>query len=224
MNLPNKISFIRIALIPVFVVLLFVPFPWHMLAATAVFAVACFTDMLDGYIARSRHLVTELGAFLDTTADKMLVACALIAISALIPPVAERFVSPVEPYTIAIVAVSMIIVSRELMISGFKAMSAKKGAMLTADMFGKVKAVVQMAALIIILPVEDFYYISELAGQIIFYVGFGLFMAAGLLTIASAINYLVRNRSVLDFDEKEKASGTASGSEQAESGSREDVG
>lgn len=203
MNLPNKISFIRIALIPVFVVLLFVQFPYHMLAATIVFAVASITDILDGYIARSRHLVTELGAFLDTTADKMLVACALIAVSAVITPATSLFVSPAEPFTVAIVVVSMIIVSRELMISGFKAMSAKKGAMLTADMFGKVKAVVQMVAIALILPVQDFG--DVLAGKILFFAGFSLLMIAGLLTIASAINYLVKNRSVLDIDEDKKS-------------------
>ncbi|MCH5158268.1 MAG: CDP-alcohol phosphatidyltransferase family protein [Clostridiales bacterium] len=202
MNLPNKISFIRIALIPVFVVLLFVGFPYHMLAATIVFAVASITDILDGYIARSRHLVTELGAFLDTTADKMLVACALIAVSAIITPSVSLFVTPVEPFIISIVVVSMIIVSRELMISGFKAMSAKKGAMLTADMLGKVKAVVQMVALVLILPVADFA--NVLAGKILFFAGFGLLMVAGLLTIASAINYLVKNKSVLDLDEDKK--------------------
>ena len=193
MNLPNKISFIRIALIPVFVVLLFVEFEWHMLASMVVFFVASATDFFDGYIARSKKLVTELGAFLDTTADKMLVACALIAVAAVMTPVVE----PTTPYTIAIVAVSMIIVSRELMISGFKAMSAKKGAMLTADMFGKIKAVMQMAAIILLLPVEDYYKVNISAAQGVFYAGFALLMLAGLLTILSAINYLVRNKSVL---------------------------
>ena len=197
MNLPNRISFVRIALIPVFVVLVFVQFQWHMLAAMVVFAVASATDFLDGYIARSRNLVTDLGAFLDTTADKMLVACALVAISSVMVPVVE----PTTPYTVAIVAVTMVIVSRELMISGFKAMSAKKGAMLTADMLGKVKAGVQMAAIILLLPVEEFFAVSETAGVIIFYIGFGLLMIAGLLTIMSAVNYLVRNKSVLAPDD-----------------------
>ncbi len=193
MNLPNKITIFRIILIPVFVALLFVQFEWHMLASMIVFFLASVTDFFDGYIARKNNLVTDLGKFLDPMADKMLVACALIALAAVMTPI----VNPEAPYKICIIVFSMLIVCRELMISGFRTIAADKGVVLAADMFGKFKTVTQMGAIILLLPVEEYYAVNTAAAEGVFYAGFALLAVAGLLTILSAVNYLVRNRSVL---------------------------
>lgn len=192
-NLPNKITLIRIILIPVFVVLLFVEFEWHLLASMVVFFVASVTDFFDGYIARKNNQVTDLGKFLDPMADKMLVACALFALAALMTPVVE----PTMPYRICIIVISMLVVCRELMISGFRTIAANKGVVLAADMFGKFKTVTQMGAIILLLPVEEYYKVNTAAAEGVFYAGFALLAVAGLLTILSAGNYLIKNRSVL---------------------------
>ena len=78
MNLPNRLTVFRILLIPVFIVLYFVEFEGHRLAAALVYLVACFTDFFDGYLARKHNLVTNFGKFIDPIADKMLIACSLI--------------------------------------------------------------------------------------------------------------------------------------------------
>ncbi len=193
MNLPNKLTIIRIALIPVFIVLFFVQFEWHMLASMVVFFVASITDFFDGYIARRDGLVTHLGKFLDPIADKMLVACALIAIAVTLPIVPHA-----DIFFIIVAVFVMLIIARELMISGFRTVAADKGVVLAADMVGKVKTVFQMAAIILLLPVPEYYAVNPDAAEIVYYVGFGLLAAATLLTVISAVNYLVRNRTVLE--------------------------
>lgn len=184
---------IRIALIPVFVTLYLVRFPWHAVAATCVFAAASATDFLDGYIARKRNLVTNLGKFLDPIADKLLVACALIAICVTTPVVAEP-----KPFFICVAVFTMVILSRELMVSGFRIVAADKGVVLAADMLGKIKTVLQMFALLLLLPVVDIAEASVKGGEIVYYIGFALLAAATLMTVASGMNYIIRNRTVLE--------------------------
>ncbi len=193
MNLPNRLTVLRIALIPVFVTLYFVRFPWHAVAATCVFAVASATDFLDGYIARKRNLVTNLGKFLDPIADKILVACALIAVCVTAPTVRQPM-----PFFICVAVFTMIILSRELMVSGFRIVAADKGVVLAADMLGKIKTVLQMFALLLLLPVGDIAAASAMGGEVVYYIGFGLLAAATLMTIASGMNYIIRNRTVLE--------------------------
>ncbi len=188
MNLPNRLTVLRIVLIPIFVTLYFVRFPWHAVAATCVFAVASATDFLDGYIARKRNLVTNLGKFLDPIADKILVA---VCVSA--PTVRQPM-----PFFICVAVFTMIILSRELMVSGFRIVAADKGVVLAADMLGKIKTVLQMFALLLLLPVGDFAAASAMGGEVVYYIGFGLLAAATLMTIASGMNYIIRNRTVLE--------------------------
>lgn len=193
MNLPNKLTVARIILIPVFIVLFFVQFPWHRLTAMLVFLLASFTDFLDGHIARKYNLVTNLGKFLDPIADKMLVACALIAVC-VTPPV----VTPQNVFMILVTVFTMLILARELMISGFRIVAANKNVVLAADMTGKVKTVLQMAALVILLPVTEFFGLNATAGEVIYYIGFSLLAAATLMTIISGVHYLVANKTVLE--------------------------
>ena len=193
MNLPNKLTIFRILMIPVFIVLFFVEFEGHTLAAALVYVVACFTDFFDGYIARKQNLVTNFGKFVDPIADKMIIACSLIAIW-----VTEPIVAPAHVYKILVAVFTMLILSRELMISVFRTVAADKGVVLAADMIGKFKTLVQMMALFALLPVADFVVWNELAGIVFYYGGFILFSIATLLTVISGVHYIVKNRSVLE--------------------------
>lgn len=193
MNLPNKLTIFRILMIPVFIVLFFVEFEGHTLAAALFYVVACFTDFFDGYIARKQNLVTNFGKFVDPIADKMIIACSLIAIC-----VTEPIVAPAHVYKILVAVFTMLILSRELMISVFRTVAADKGVVLAADMIGKFKTLVQMMALFALLPVADFVVWNELAGIVFYYGGFILFSIATLLTVISGVHYIVKNRSVLE--------------------------
>lgn len=186
MNLPTKITMVRIFLIPVFVALFFVNFPYHRIVATAVFVLASLTDFLDGYLARKYNLVTDLGKFLDPIADKLLVACALVAV-----------VLDTGKFQIAVAVCSMVILCRELLISGFRIVASSKNVVLAADKLGKIKTVLQMLALIFLLSYVDFAGLSVTASNILHYIGLGLFGAATLMTIISGANYLIKNRQVL---------------------------
>ena len=193
MNLPNTLTVIRILLIPVFIVLFFMDFNGHALAAALVYVVACFTDFFDGYLARKNNLVTNFGKFIDPIADKMIIACSLIAIC-----ITDPVVAPMHVYKIIISVCTMLIISRELMISVFRTVAADKGVVLAADMIGKFKTLVQMMALFALLPITDFIVWNELAGIVFFYGGFGLLLLATLLTVISGIHYIVKNKVVLE--------------------------
>ena len=180
-------------MIPVFIVLFFVEFEGHTLAAALVYVVACFTDFFDGYIARKNDLVTNFGKFIDPIADKMIIACSLIAIC-----VTEPIVAPAHVYKFLVAVYTMLILSRDLMISVFRTVAADKGVVLAADLIGKFKTLVQMMALFALLPVTDFVVWNELAGIVFYYGGFILLSIATLLTVISGVHYIVKNRAVLE--------------------------
>ena len=194
MNLPTKLTFLRIVMIPVFVALFFIPFPYHCVAATAVFVLASFTDFLDGYLARKNNMVTDLGKFLDPIADKMLVACAIFSIVVIL------YSGDFAPWLqIPTTVCAMLILCRELFISGFRIVASSKNVVLAADKLGKIKTVLQMCSLIILLPVPDIYAQCEvtLVGDCFLYVGLILFALSAVMAVISGINYLVKNREVL---------------------------
>lgn len=193
LNLPNTLTMIRMVLIPVFIVLFFVEFNGHTLAAALVYVAACITDFFDGYLARKNNLVTNFGKFIDPIADKMIIACSLIAIC-----VTEPIMAPVHVYKILIAVFTMLIISRELMISVFRTVAADKRIVLAADMIGKLKTVVQMMALFALLPITDFVVWNYVAAEVFFYGGFALLALATLLTVISGIHYIVKNRAVLE--------------------------
>ncbi len=190
MNLPNKISCVRIALLPVFIFFYLATFiPCNFLIAGIIFAIAAFTDFLDGRIARKHNLVTNLGKFLDPIADKLIVMAALILVTVdgTIP----------NPYGIII---SIIIIGRELIISAFRQVAAAKGFIMAADMWGKYKTTFQTIALpLLMLQAQAvasgwFSGTGLLVFQIVNYVLIGI---ATLLTIISGCNYIVKNFDVL---------------------------
>lgn len=192
MNLPNKLTILRMIMIPIFIVLFFVEFPYHYYVAAAVFVLASLTDTLDGYIARKYNLITTLGKFLDPIADKMLVSSALIAVVLYCARLSVWIAVSVAVFT-------MIILCRELMVSGFRIVASSKNIVLAADGLGKIKTVTQMLALVLLIPVGDYLIGGTgncLTCDIIFYIGYALLGIATVLTVISGLNYIIRNKGV----------------------------
>jgi CDP-diacylglycerol--glycerol-3-phosphate 3-phosphatidyltransferase len=173
MNIPNLLTFLRILLIPVFVITFYLPFKSNHIVTALIFAVAAFTDWLDGYLARTLHQTSKLGAFLDPVADKLMVAVALVLV------VGEKNL----PY-LAIPAA--IIVSREIVVSALREWMAEIGsrASVAVSFLGKIKTSFQMFALILLLLYKPggFVWVG-VSGYVLLYF-------AAILTLWSMILYL----------------------------------
>lgn len=196
LNLPNKLTIARMVMIPVFILFFYLNFAGHYFVALAVFAVASFTDLLDGRIARKYKLVTNLGKFLDPIADKILVSAALIVLLT-VPGFFTVYLG-----NWAIIAGGCcvaVIFGRELLVSGFRMVAADAGIVIAADKIGKFKTVSQDIAVVLLLAFGGFYELfpQSLAVEIINYVGLAIFAVAAVLTIISGINYIVKNIAVL---------------------------
>lgn len=194
MNLPNKITLSRICLIPVFAVVFFLDMiPYNYFIAGVIFVVAACTDFIDGHIARSRGLVTNLGKFLDPIADKVLVAAAFIFLLVRQETLAVLWQGDwVLVYAGVCVAV---ILARELIVSGFRMVAASAGLVLAADKVGKVKTTFQDVSIAMLLFGADFFGIA-LASRILNGIGIVSLGVATALTIWSGVSYIVRNRAV----------------------------
>ncbi len=179
MNLPNKITLFRVFTIPFFV--LFMEFEIFgdadKYVALFLFVLASITDAIDGNIARKYNLVTNFGKFMDPLADKLLVCAALICLINVIPS-----------------WIVVVIISRELIISGFRTIAADSGIVISASYWGKVKTVFQMI-LIIWLILDLQFEIYKIVGQILIY-------ASLILTVISLIDYMVKNKEVLKENNK----------------------
>ena len=209
MNLPNRITVSRIALIPVFIVVFFldvIPQGYNYLAAAVVFAAAAFTDFLDGHIARSRGLVTNLGKFLDPIADKVLVSTALILMLVRGGAVFQ-VLWPQDWVLIASGCCVAVILARELIVSGFRMVAASAGLVLAADKVGKFKTVFQDIAILFLLA-GAVSFGSAIACEVLNGIGLACLAVATVLTIWSGISYIVRNRAVLQERAEEKKSET----------------
>lgn len=227
MNLPNKITLTRIFMIPVFVAVFYcgILSPWCFLASAVVFLGAALTDALDGHIARSRHLVTDLGKFLDPIADKVLVSTALIVL--LTVPTAFT-VDPFGAYGLIVAGVLVaLVLARELIVSGFRIIAAGKCLVLAADKLGKIKTVFQDVSIALLLAsmtflalgaeaVRDEFILGAReemllnlyrAGEIIAYIGLVCFVLCSVLTVVSGVNYLVKNKKVLEDKKTEEGEG-----------------
>lgn len=187
MNLPNKLTVLRLIMIPVFAAVYFISaIPFNFAIAAVIFVLAAATDFLDGHIARKYNLVTNLGKFLDPIADKVLVSTALIV---MLVPIGGVLILP--PYAAIAVA---IILARELVISGFRMVAASKGAVIAADKSGKIKTFVQDVAIAVLLAGAD---IMPATYSVINIVGLALLGVATILTIVSGVECIVKNRAVL---------------------------
>lgn len=195
MNLPNILTLSRMVMIPLFALFFYLEFTAHYFVALAVFALAALTDLLDGKIARKYSLVTNLGKFLDPIADKVLVATAFILM--LTRPGSFLFGLGDWAIIAAGCGVAVIIV-REIIVSGFRMVAADAGVVIAADIFGKYKTVMQDLAVAVLLAGAGIAGFTDgMAADIVNCVGLALFAVAVLLTIASGINYIVRNVGVL---------------------------
>ncbi|MBQ9764973.1 MAG: CDP-diacylglycerol--glycerol-3-phosphate 3-phosphatidyltransferase [Lachnospiraceae bacterium] len=176
MNLPNKLTILRVCMIPFFVFFLMTDYcgAASKYIATAIFVIASFTDMLDGKIARKYNLVTNFGKFMDPLADKLLVCSALICF--------------IELGKVSSIIV-LVIIAREFIISGFRLVAADKGVVIAAGYWGKLKTVVQMVMIVVVL-VDIPFAAFEIVEQV-------LIWASLVLTVVSLIDYLVKNKAVL---------------------------
>lgn len=179
-NIPNSLTLFRIGLIPVFVLVFYLPVAWTNLAAAAIYGLAALTDWLDGYLARRLHQTSSFGAFLDPVADKLMVTVALVLL-------VERDPSP----WLAVPA--CIIVGREIAISALREWMAAVGerSKVKVMSLGKLKTTAQMVAIVLML------YAAPPQHSILYDIGFILLYLAALLTLWSMVLYLRAARSVL---------------------------
>ena len=176
MNLPNKLTIMRVILIPFFVFFLLSPyFPaYGNYIAVAIFIVASLTDMLDGKIARKYNLVTNFGKFMDPLADKLLVCSAMICLIEL-----DRLAAWIV----------IVIIAREFIISGFRLVASDNGVVIAASYWGKFKTTFQMLMVIVLfLDIQMPFF--QILGTVLTYV-------ALILTVVSLIDYIVKNKDVL---------------------------
>ena len=171
MNLPNKLTMLRILLIPVFMVVLYWDFPGATWVAVAIFIVASFTDLLDGKIARKYNLVTDFGKFADPLADKMLVTAAML-----------WFVEIGQMPAWAL----LIVIVREFAVSGLRMIASDKGRVIAAGWSGKVKTASTMVCIVLMLIPPVAREISSLCVAVIV-----------LTTIYSGVEYFIKNLDVL---------------------------
>jgi CDP-diacylglycerol--glycerol-3-phosphate 3-phosphatidyltransferase len=173
LNIPNVLTVLRILLVPVLVVALTTETKNGDTIAAVVFAVAAFTDGLDGYIARSRRAITTFGKVMDPIADKMLITAALIALVSL-----DRVAA----------WVAMVIIAREFAVSSLRVAAAQQGAIIPASILGKVKTVVQIAAVMALIAANDPHaaWVDVLVG---------LMVAA---TVGSGLDYFLNLRREID--------------------------
>src|SRR3712207_5455616 len=140
LNLPNLLTLLRILLVPVLVVALTVETEGGTAIAAAVFVVAALTDGLDGYIARSRQAITNFGKVMDPVADKLMIAAALISLVSL-----DRLAA----------WIAMVIIAREFAVSGLRIAAGQQGVVIPASSLGKLKTIVQVAAVLALIAASD---------------------------------------------------------------------
>ena len=181
MNLPNKLTMLRIAMIPVFVIFALIKAQWAQYVALLIYILACLTDLLDGKIARKHNLVTDFGKFADPIADKLLVMSALVIL--------------VDTGRMAS-WVCIVMLAREFIISGFRLVAAGGGKVIAAGTLGKWKTVFQMTstiALMLLVPVAG----NALLGNFGVILANVLMYIAAALTIVSGAEYIIRNFSCI---------------------------
>lgn len=179
MNLANKLTVLRMILVPIFIICAIFNTDIGNYLALAIFIIASITDKLDGYIARSRNEITNFGKFMDPLADKLLVTSALIIL--------------VEKGIVAGWIV-VIIISREFIVSGLRTLAASQGVVIAASNLGKIKTVFQMIAIIIGLLCLNFdaSWLLKLTEVSI--------LVAVIMTIASGVDYFIKAKKVVDMD------------------------
>lgn len=175
MNLANKLTLARIFLVPIFMIVLLNKMQYGMYIAAAIFTLAAITDTLDGYIARSRNQVTKLGKFIDPLADKLLVTAALVCLVQM---------NKLPAWVV------VVIISREYIVSVLRAVAAAEGIVIAASIWGKLKTIAQIVAIIaILLNNFPFSLINFPFSTIALWISV-------ILTILSGVDYVYLNRHI----------------------------
>ncbi|HBA02636.1 MAG TPA: CDP-diacylglycerol--glycerol-3-phosphate 3-phosphatidyltransferase [Clostridium sp.] len=180
MNLANKLTVLRIMLVPIFLICAMIDTTTTNIIALSIFIIASATDKLDGYIARSRNQITNFGKFMDPLADKLLVTCALILL--------------VEKGIVAAWVV-VVIIAREFIVSGLRTLAASQGVVIAASNWGKLKTVIQMIA--IIMGLLSLVYNPEwlnITTQVTIYL-------AAVITIGSGVDYFIKGKDIININE-----------------------
>lgn len=178
-NLPNILTLIRVILIPVLVLVAYLPIHWAWFGAAFVFWVACITDYWDGYLARKMNLMTPFGAFLDPVADKLIVAVALVVL-------VERDASA------WLTLPAVVIVGREIVISALREWMAEMGkrASVAVSFIGKAKTLMQMVAITGLLGIQPEGQQGLIVSDLLYNISLGLLYGAAILTLWSMMVYL----------------------------------
>ncbi len=174
MNLPNKLSFMRVLLVPVLVVVYYIQTDILLMMLAPIFIIASFTDFLDGYIARKYNLVTTFGKFIDPLADKLIVLAALLVLN-------DADIIPIW--------ITVIILSREFIVTGIRLIAVGEGKVIAASKLGKYKTASTMIALVLLL-MYPFDNIFPDIGIYILYLGV-------LLTVVSGFDYFFKNKKII---------------------------
>lgn len=175
MNLPNKLTLIRVLLIPIFVVVLLVPLgiSWQNWLALAIFVIASLTDFADGYLARKYQLTTNFGKFMDPLADKLLVCSALVCLTSL---------GRIAAWMV------IVIVAREFIISGLRLVAVDQGVVIAASYWGKFKTVAQMTMIMLLLAnLTSLTILTKIITWL-----------ALILTVVSLIDYIAKNAHLIN--------------------------
>ena len=172
MNTANKLTMVRIVLIPVFLAVLYIGFPYSHYAAMAVFIAAGLTDIADGYIARSRNQVTDFGKLMDPLADKVLVVAAMLWF-------VERDVMPAW--------VALIVIIREFMVTALRLIAVDNGRVIAAAISGKIKTVVTMVCLSVMFIPLNIWII------------YACITLITVTTVISGIEYFLKNKDILNY-------------------------
>lgn len=188
MNLPNKLTVIRMFLAPIYLLLMLLEFPYHYIVALAVFSVAAITDSIDGRLARKNNQITVFGKLLDPLADKMLTTAALLAF------MREGWCS---------IWIVMIVLTREFAVTSVRLVASAQGVVIPANYWGKAKTVSQMVFTIVIM------LLAQLEESFSIFANLGWFTLAGtsnillwitaILTVISGITYFVDGKKFIDF-------------------------
>ncbi len=194
MNFANKLTLLRILLVPVFIASLYLPqiFPatitWYRWLAALIFLFAALTDIFDGKYARKHHLVTDFGKLMDPIADKLLTVSALIMLIVLEDGTEHALLHPIE---------AIVLIAREFIISGFRLIAASKGVVIAAGKLGKLKTTCMDIGIVALLLYEQFpfRYLNP-ALDIIVHIFMYLTLA---LSVVSCIEYIVKNKEVINF-------------------------
>lgn len=175
MNIANKLTLLRIVLVPIFVAIKYSTLPYSLPISGGLFIISSLTDFLDGYLARKNNLVTKFGKFADPLADKILVSAALICLTDF---------QMIPAWT------AIIIIAREFTITGFRIIAASENITFAASPLGKIKTITQMISISWLLFAP---YLSSLMGLVIFYISV-------IFTILSGMDYIWKNRKVLELE------------------------